>query len=291
MQPLDLQRLIHIIVEELAATTAPPAPTRCSCHSLLYECCPDRLRGVLDAGATRLGLHATGGAPGGVASMIDHTLLKPDAARADIEALCREAAEYTFASVCVNPTWVALCTQLLQGSGVKVCSVVGFPLGATTADTKHYETRRAIFDGAREIDMVINVGALKSGELRLVERDIEAVTIPCREAGVLSKVIIEAALLTDDEKVTACTLAKAAGADYVKTSTGFGPGGATAADVMLMRRVVGEEMGVKAAGGVRDLEGLKAMVAAGATRVGASAGVRIVQESQGKQPAAGAKGY
>jgi len=293
MQPLDLQRLIQIIVEEIAASepAGTRSPSRCSCHSLLYECCPDRLRGVLDAGATRLGLHATGGAPGGVASMIDHTLLKPDGTRKDIEALCREAAEYTFASVCVNPTWVALCASLLQGTGVKVCSVVGFPLGATTPDTKHYETRRAIFDGAREIDMVINVGALKSGDLRVVERDIESVTSPCREAGVLSKVIIEAALLTDDEKVTACTLAKAATADYVKTSTGFGPGGATAADVMLMRRVVGEEMGVKAAGGVRDLEGLKAMVAAGATRVGASAGVRIVQESQGKQPAAAAKGY
>jgi len=291
MQPLDVQRLIQIIVEELAATAASPVPTRCACHSLLYECCPDRLRGVLDAGATRLGLHATGGAPGGVASMIDHTLLKPDATRKDIEALCREAAEYKFASVCVNPTWVALCATLLRSSGVKVCSVVGFPLGATTADTKHFETRRAIFDGACEIDTVINVGALKSGDLRLVERDIESVTVPCRESSTLSKVIIEAALLTDDEKVTACTLAKAAGADYVKTSTGFGPGGATAADVMLMRRVVGEEMGVKAAGGVRDLEGLKAMVAAGATRVGASAGVRIVQESEGKQPTDTAKGY
>jgi deoxyribose-phosphate aldolase len=291
MQPLDLQRLIQIIVEEITASEVSPAPARCSCHSLLYECCPDRLRGVLDAGATRLGLHATGGAPGGVASMIDHTLLKPDATRKDIEALCREAAEYTFASVCVNPTWVALSASLLRASGVKVCSVVGFPLGATTPDTKHYETRRAIFDGAREIDMVINIGALKSGDLRVVERDIEAVTFPCREAGALSKVIIEAALLTDEEKITACTLAKAAGADYVKTSTGFGPGGATAADVALMRRVVGEEMGVKAAGGVRDLEGLKAMVAAGATRVGASAGVRIVQESQGKQPTAATKGY
>ena len=293
MQPLDLQRLIQIIVEEIAASDAAPvpAPARCSCHALLYECCPDRLRGVLNAGATRLGLHASGGAPGGVASMIDHTLLKPDATRKDIETLCREAAEYRFASVCVNPTWVALCASLLPGTGVKVCSVVGFPLGATTPDTKHYETRRAIFDGAREIDMVINVGALKSGDLRVVERDIEAVTSPCREAGALSKVIIEAALLTDDEKITACTLAKAAAADYVKTSTGFGPGGATAADVALMRRVVGEEMGVKAAGGVRDLEALEAMVAAGATRVGASAGVRIVQESQGKQPTATAKGY
>ena len=291
MQPLDLQRLIQIIVEEIAASESAASPSRCSCHALLYECCPDRLRGVLDAGATRLGLHATGGAPGGVASMIDHTLLKPDATRKDIEGLCREAAEYTFASVCVNPTWVALCASLLQGSTVKVCSVVGFPLGATTPDTKHYETRRAIFDGAREIDMVINIGALKSGDLRVVERDIEAVTFPCREAGALSKVIIEAALLTDDEKMTACALAKAAGADYVKTSTGFGPGGATVADVALMRRIVGDEMWVKAAGGVRDLESLKAMVAAGATRVGASAGVRIVQESQGKQPLAATKGY
>jgi deoxyribose-phosphate aldolase len=291
MQATEIQRLIQIIVEELAAASAAPAPTRCSCHSVLYECCPDRLRGVLEAGATRLGLHATGGATGGVAAMIDHTLLKADATQKDVEALCREAAEYKFASVCVNPTWVAASARLLHGSGVKVCSVVGFPLGATTADTKHYETRRVIFDGAREVDMVINVGALKSGDLRVVERDIEAVAWPCREAGVLSKVIIEAALLTDEEKVAACTLAKAAGADYVKTSTGFGPGGATAADVALMRRVVGDEMGVKAAGGVRDLEGLKAMVAAGATRVGASAGVRIVQESRGQQPTAAAKGY
>jgi deoxyribose-phosphate aldolase len=290
MQSVDLQRLIQIIVEEVTAATA-PSPARCQCHSVLYECCPDRIREVIEAGATRLGLHASGGTAGTVAGMIDHTLLKPDATRKDIEALCREAAEYGFASVCVNPTWVATCAQLLEGTSVIVCSVVGFPLGATTPDTKHYETRRAIFDGAGEIDMVINVGALKSGDLRLVERDIEAVTVSCHEFGALSKVIIEAALLTDDEKVTACTLAKAAAADFVKTSTGFGPGGATAADVALMRRVVGDEMGVKAAGGVRDLEGLKAMVAAGATRIGASAGVRIVQESRGERPAQAGKGY
>src|SRR5207237_1315382 len=215
--------------------------------------------------------------------MIDHTLLRPDATRQQIEDLCREAAQFKFATVCVNPAWVALAARLLAGSGVGVCSVVGFPLGATTPDVKAYETRRAIFDGAREIDMVINVGALKSGDLWSVERDIEGVTTACRECGVLSKVIIEAALLTDDEKVTACTLAKAAAADYVKTSTGFGPGGATVADVALMRRVVGPEMGVKAAGGVRDLEGLKAMVAAGATRVGASAGVKIVQQARGEK--------
>ena len=295
MESSDVQRLVQIIIEELSAAAAladrSDVPARCECHALLYECCPDRLRGVIEAGASRLGLHASGGSAGGVATMIDHTLLKADATRKDVEALCREAAEYRFASVCVNPTWVAECARLLRGTPVKVCSVVGFPLGATTPDTKHYETRRAIFDGAQEIDMVINVGALKSGDLRVVERDIEAVAAPCREGGALSKVIIEAALLTDDEKVTACTLAKAAGADYVKTSTGFGPGGATAADVALMRRVVGDEMGVKAAGGVRDLEGLKAMVAAGATRIGASAGVRIVQESKGQQPTAPVKGY
>jgi len=220
-----------------------------------------------------------------VASMIDHTLLRPDATRANIEELCREAAQFKFATVCVNPTWVGLAARLLAGSGVGVCSVVGFPLGATTPEIKGYETRRAIFDGATEIDMVINIGALKSGDLRMVERDIESVTTPCRDCGALSKVIIEAALLTDDEKITACTLAKAAGADYVKTSTGFASGGATAADVALMRRVVGSEMGVKAAGGVRDLESVKAMIAAGATRVGASAGVKIVQQARGEQAA------
>ncbi len=279
----DLQRLIDVIVDELAGGTAPPAG-RCQCHSVLADCCPDRLQGVLDAGATRVGLHATGGALAGIASMIDHTLLKPDATRQNIEELCREAAQFAFATVCVNPVWVALSARLLAGTSVRVCSVVGFPLGATTADVKEYETRRAIFDGAREIDMVINIGALKSGDLRLVERDIEAVTTSCRECGALSKVIIEAALLTDDEKVTACTLAKAACADYVKTSTGFGPGGATVADVALMRRAVGAGMGVKAAGGVRDLESVRAMIAAGATRVGASAGVKIVQQARGEAP-------
>ena len=278
----ELRRLIDIIVQEMAAADVRPRGV-CRCHSVADDCCPDRLRGVLDAGATRVGLHAAGGAPPSVASMIDHTLLKPDATRQQIEELCREAAQFKFATVCINPTWVATCARLLAGSGVAVCTVVGFPLGATTADVKGYETRRTIFDGAREVDMVINVGALKSGDLQVVERDIESVTTPCRDCGVVSKVIIEAAFLTDDEKVTACTLAKAAGADYVKTSTGFGPGGATPADVALMRRVVGADMGVKAAGGVRDYEGLKAMVAAGATRVGASAGVKIVQESKGEK--------
>jgi len=276
----ELKRLIDLIVQEVAAAQLPAPAGRCSCHAVHADCCPTRLRGVVDAGAARVGVHAAGGAPTDVAHLIDHTLLKPDASRADIETLCREAATFRFATVCVNPAWVALAAQRLAGSGVLVCSVVGFPLGATTPDVKAYETRRTIFDGAREVDMVINVGALKSGDLRLVERDIEAVVTPCRDCGAVSKVIIEAALLTDEEKVTACTLAKAAGADFVKTSTGFGPGGATVADVALMRRTVGAEMGVKAAGGVRDLDALRAMVAAGASRVGASAGVKIVQQAK-----------
>ena len=287
MDTVSLRRLIEIITEELAAAVPPPG-TRppCSCHGVLYDCCPDRVRGILDAGATRLGLHASGSPAGDVASLIDHTLLKADATRPEIETLCREAAEFGFATVCVNPCWVALASRLLKASRSSVCSVVGFPLGATTSDVKHYETRRAIFDGAAEIDTVINIGALKSGDLHLVERDIEAVTTPCREAGVVSKVIIEAAYLTDEEKITATTIVKAAGADFVKTSTGFGPGGATIADVALLRRVVGAGMGVKAAGGVKDFAALDAMVRAGATRIGASAGVRIVQQARGGATAA-----
>jgi deoxyribose-phosphate aldolase len=272
------------VAEEVVAARR-GLPERCACHSVLADCCPGRLQGVIDAGAARLGLQATGGAPVAVAALIDHTLLRPDATRAEIETLCDEAARFGFASVCVNPYWVALCAARLRDTPVAVCAVVGFPLGATTADAKHYETRRVIFDGAREVDMVINIGALKSGDLRAVERDIEAVTGPSRDARAISKVIIEAAYLTDDEKTQACTLAKAAGADFVKTSTGFAPTGATVADVALMRRVVGPEMGVKAAGGVKDFEALKAMVAAGASRVGASAGVRIVREAEGTAPA------
>jgi deoxyribose-phosphate aldolase len=291
LHTIDLARLVAMVAEEVMAASRVPT-ARCSCHAVREDCCPGRLRGVIDAGAVRIGVHATGGAPAGVANLIDHTLLKPDATRDEIEQLCREAAEFGFATVCVNPAWVGLCAARLQGTPVGVCSVVGFPLGATTPDVKHYETRRVLADGAREVDMVINVGALKSGDLRLLERDIEAVAVPCREAGMMSKVIIEAALLSDEEKVTACTVAKAAGAHFVKTSTGFGPGGATIADVALMRRVVGADMGVKAAGGVRDLDGLKAMVDAGASRVGASAGVKIVQESRGHHAAPAApSGY
>jgi deoxyribose-phosphate aldolase len=292
MTSAEIARLVETITAEvMAALGGGGAPVSCHCHGVLYDCCPGRVGGLIDAGASRLGLHAAGGRPGDVASLIDHTLLKPEATQQEIEALCREASEFHFATVCVNPAWVALAARWLRGSGVGVCSVVGFPLGATTADVKQYETRRVIYDGAAEVDMVINIGALKSGDLRTVERDIEAVASACRECGVLSKVIIEAALLTDEEKVTASTLSKAAGADYVKTSTGFAKGGATVADVELMRRVVGPEMGVKAAGGVRDYAQLKAMQAAGATRVGASAGVKIVRESRGEQVSVPAAGY
>jgi deoxyribose-phosphate aldolase len=220
--------------------------------------------------------------PEALAKLIDHTLLRPDATRRDIEALCHEAAAFGFATACVNPTWVMAATRVLQGSGVPVCAVVGFPLGATTADVKACEASRVISDGAGEVDMVMNIGALKSGDLKGVEHDIEAVIGLCRGAGVLSKVIIEAALLTDEEKVAACKAAKAVGADYVKTSTGFGPGGATAHDVALIRRVVGPDMGIKAAGGLRDLAAVRTMLAAGATRIGASASVRIVQEARGE---------
>ena len=276
---IDLARLVAILAEEVIVQTSgrPPAVRRCGCHGVIGDCCPSRVTPVVAAGASRLGVSATGGAPADLASLIDHTLLRPDATRAQVEELCREAAEFQFATVCVNLTWVSTCAAALRGTSVGVCAVVGFPLGATTPDVKQYETRRALFDGAREIDMVINIGALKSGDLRLVERDIEAVVSACREAGALSKVILETALLTDEEKTTGCVLAKAAGADYVKTSTGFGPAGATVADVALMRRVVGAEMGVKASGGVRDRADLHAMVAAGATRIGASAGVKIVK--------------
>ena len=275
MITVDLSHLIAIIAQEVMAK-APRPVSRCACHAVVEDCCPGRLRGVLDAGATRVGVHAAGGAPADVASLIDHTLLKPDATRADLERLCDEATQFGFATVCVNPAWVALAAQRLRDSPVGVTAVVGFPFGATTADVKAYEARRVIFDGAREVDTVIHLGALKSGDFHAVERDIAAVVRTCRECGVLTKVIIEAALLFDEEKVAACPIAKAAGADFVKTSTGFGPGGATVADVTLMRRVVGDDMGIKAAGGVGDLETLRALVAAGATRIGASAGVRIV---------------
>ncbi|MBC7084277.1 MAG: deoxyribose-phosphate aldolase [Firmicutes bacterium] len=211
-----------------------------------------------------------------VAAMIDHTLLKPDATRDQIVKLCEEAKQYGFASVCVNPANVSLAASLLKGTPVKVCTVIGFPLGATTPTAKAIETRDAIANGATEVDMVINVGALKSGDYDLVKRDIEAVVEAARGKAIV-KVILETALLTDEEKVKACLLAKMAGADFVKTSTGFGPGGATVEDVRLMRKVVGTDMGVKASGGIRNLESARKMIEAGASRIGASASVAIVK--------------
>ena len=213
-----------------------------------------------------------------IAKMIDHTLLKPDATSAQIAELCEEARRYGFASVCVNPVHVHACAELLDsGTTPKVCTVIGFPLGASASSVKSYETKTALEDGAEEIDMVINIGALKDGNPELVKSDIRGVVEVAHAEGAIVKVIIETCLLTDSEKETACLLAKEAGADFVKTSTGFAGGGATATDVTLMRRIVGAEMGVKASGGVRTFADAQAMIEAGATRLGASAGVKIVQ--------------
>lgn len=235
------------------------------------------IREIVDAGADRLGAAPGVGDTGReLAALIDHTLLKPDATRADVEKLCDEAARFSFASVCVNPTWVRTCADRLTKSRVRVCSVVGFPFGATIPEAKAYEAKLVRDEGANEVDMVLNVGALKSGEDAFVGRDIELVV---RAAGhnAIVKVILETAYLNDDEKARACMLAKRAGAHFVKTSTGYAPGGATVADVALMRRTVGERMGVKASGGIRDLPTALQMVEAGATRIGASASVKIVE--------------
>lgn len=211
-----------------------------------------------------------------VAGLIDHTLLKADATKEQIKVLCEEAREYNFASVCVNPTWVKYASELLEGSEVKVCTVIGFPLGATTPETKAFETKDAIANGAHEVDMVINIGALKDKDDELVERDIRAV-VAASTGKALSKVIIETSLLTDEEKVRACELAVKAGTDYVKTSTGFSTGGATVEDIELMRKTVGPDIGVKASGGVRNTSDAQNVIEAGATRIGASAGVSIVK--------------
>ncbi len=242
---------------------------------------------IVDAGASRIGIVLGETATAhDWASLIDHTLLKPEASDADIRRLCEEAVKYGFASVCVNPAWVKTSAEILKGTGVPVCTVIGFPLGATLPDVKAFEARRVIFNGAREVDMVINIGALKSGDDCAVEDDIRAVASAAHENGVLCKVIIETALLTDEEKVRACLAAKNAGADFVKTSTGFAKGGATVDDVALMRRTVGTGLGVKASGGVKGIEDAKAMVAAGATRIGASVGVKIAQEADGVKSSA-----
>ncbi len=239
---------------------------------------------MLNAGATRITAAAgVSAVPHDIAKYIDHTLLKPEATPAEIEKLCQEAKEYHFAAVCVNPPFVKQCAEILRGTEVAIAVVVGFPLGAHTTESKVFETQQAITDGATEIDMVINIGALKAQQDDLVRDDIRAVVDAAHRQGAHVKVIIEAALLNDEEKVRACLLSKEAGADFVKTSTGFSTGGATAPDVELMRRTVGADIGVKAAGGVRTLEQAEAMIQAGATRIGASAGVKIVQAAREKK--------
>ena len=249
----------------------------CSCRNECLTKCPQRIVLIAEAGADRIGIN--GSAPpleDGIAPLIDHTLLRADATEAQIKQLCREAAEYSFASVCIHPYYVPLAADLLQGTGVDVCTVVGFPLGANRSETKAAEAAQAVTDGATEIDMVINVGALKSARYDWVRHDIECVVQASHPAAIV-KVILETALLTDDEKIIACELTRDAGAEFVKTSTGFGPGGATTDDVALMRRTVGARMGVKASGGIGDRKKAAEMIAAGATRIGASAGVRIVR--------------
>jgi deoxyribose-phosphate aldolase len=278
----NIEELVSQITDVILARLGSSAS---DCHLHHDECfvkCPDRMHSLIADGGVRFGLTgAESEAAREVARHIDHTLLKPDATRDEIMKVCEEGVRYGFASVCINPTWVREAACALRGSGVKVCTVIGFPLGANSPDTKAYEARRAIFDGASELDMVINVGALKSGDHDLVSRDIRGVVEVAHEYDFICKVIIETALLTDDEKVSACLIAKEAGADFVKTSTGFSKGGATAADVALMRQVVGGQMGVKASGGVRDLKQAQEMIQAGATRIGASVGVKIIQEMRG----------
>lgn len=274
------EALVDAVTREVLAALAGGRTGECSDPACTGACaahCADKVRGVVSSGAGRISYSGDGAeVPRDLARFIDHTLLKPDATAEDVDRLCEEARTFGFAAVCVNPTWVRRCAGNLRGSGVRVASVVGFPFGATTTEVKALEARRAIRDGAREIDMVINVGALKSGDHELVRTDVAKVADACREAGALCKVILETALLTDEEKVVASHLARLAKADFVKTSTGFGGGGATVQDVLLMRETVGPKLGVKASGGIRSAEDVREMIAAGATRIGASASVQIV---------------
>ena len=294
MTQTELDRLVAQIAEEILARVPDGAtksgPTKKGeglnlpnevCPGCVQRCaqtCAANTRQILSAGAARVSAseRLTKIDPA-IAAVIDHTILKPEATRAEVLKVCQEARQYGFASVCVNPYWVPLVRQELAGSPVKVCTVVGFPLGATSTEAKVAETAAAVRDGAQEIDMVINVGALRSGDRLAVEQDIREVVEVSHRAGAIVKVILETALLDDRQKVVASTLAKLASADFVKTSTGFSKTGATAHDVALMRSVVGPSIGVKAAGGIRTLADLEAMTAAGATRIGASASVKIVE--------------
>jgi len=289
----ELDRLVAQIGEEIlarvpAAPRAVPAkgaeglnlPDQVcpGCTQRCAQTCARNTKEIIAAGASRVSASEklTKIDPS-IAALIDHTILKADATRADVLKVCREARQYSFASVCVNPFWVPLVRAELAGTPVKVCTVVGFPLGATSTESKAAEAAIAVRDGAQEVDMVINVGALKSGDQDAVKADIAAVAKAAHAGGAILKVILETSLLSDTEKAIACALAKAAGAEFVKTSTGFSTAGATAHDIALMRQSVGPDMGIKASGGIRSLQDLQVMTAAGATRIGASASVKIVE--------------
>jgi deoxyribose-phosphate aldolase len=295
----EFEQIVRVITEEVVrylggpGSITPVADTGAmhddeicpDCDLNCAEKCARKTRAVMDAGADRISCGPTVvELEAGFAGLIDHTLLKPEASRDEICKLCQEAAKFGFASVCINPWYVPLAAELLRGTKVKICTVVGFPLGATLPQVKIYEAEEAIKLGAQEIDMVINVGALKSGQDDFVQSDIRGVVEASHRGSAICKVILETALLTVEEKVRASVACKQAGADFVKTSTGFSTAGATAEDVALMRAVVGSEIGVKAAGGVRSFEDLKKMVCAGATRIGASASVKIMEQAIGATP-------
>ncbi len=288
-QGRDIERIVEAVarrvelklLSDLKNTPCTAPVEQCGGDGLCVVRRPDDVAVIRDAGADRVGASpGVGPVRRDLAGLIDHTLLKPDVSRDQLAALCDEARTYRFASVCVNSANVRHCKERLRGSGVMTVAVVGFPLGAASTGAKAYETKQAIRDGADEIDMVINIGALKGRDHQMVLEDIRAVVEAARPAPV--KVILETGALDHDEKVIACALSKAAGAAFVKTSTGFGPGGASVEDIQLMRRIVGQDMGVKASGGVRDAAGADAMVRAGATRIGASASVAIVTGGTGK---------
>ncbi len=296
MEQAQLEQLVQAITEEILGYLGGPQRPGLAglelddvvcpgCDQNCVEKCARKTRKVIDAGADRISAGPAVQVDAEIAALIDHTLLKPDASCEDIRKLCQEAVRFGFASVVINPWYVSLAAELVRGTSVKVCTVVGFPLGATLPQVKIFETEEAVKAGAQEIDMVINIGALKSRQDEVVELDIRGVAEASHRGGAICKVILETALLTADEKVRASLACKNAGADFVKTSTGFGPAGATSEDVALMRAVVGSQMGVKAAGGIRSLEDLQKMVSAGATRIGASASVRILEEAR-KQPSA-----
>jgi deoxyribose-phosphate aldolase len=290
------EQVVRIVTEEVVRYLSAPARPVAAAAGGDDEICPDcnlncaekcarKTRAVVEAGADRISCGpSVVELEAGFAGLIDHTLLKPDASRDDIRKLCQEAVQFGFASVCINPWNIPLAAELVRGSKVKVCTVIGFPLGATLSQVKIHEAEETIKLGAQEVDMVLNIGALKSGQEDVVESDIRGVVEAAHRGGAICKVIFETSLLTIEEKVRAALASKRAGADFVKTSTGFSTGGATTEDVAILRAVVGSEIGVKASGGVRTFDDLKKMICAGATRIGASASVKIMEQAAGSAP-------